>query len=188
MGVGVVGVGVVGVGVVGVGMVGVGVVAGGVPVPPPDFGGGVGRLLPYEEWCVGRLTGWVAVRLRTGVRLRTTGGAGFDVVVGADERRCACVAGGGGDGTATLAAGGEGAPEPGPEPEPIPIDRRWAGRLPVPESRIRAIAAPPSTSATSGGPARRASAQIARPLPRSLADNGPSSPFRTALLGLDPEI
>jgi hypothetical protein len=81
--------------------------------------------------------------------------------------------GGGGEGTATFAGGGEGgAPEP-----PIPIDRRWAGRRPVPESRISAIAAPPATNAINGAAARRRNPQIERPVPRSLAATGLVSPF-----------
>lgn len=123
-----------------------------------------------------RLTGCVFALLCTRAWVPAVGDADLDVLFGPAERWCVCAAGGG-DVTTTLAGGGEADTEPGPpDPGPTPIDRRCGGRSPVPEVRIRAIAAPPSTSATSGAAAARASTQIGRLLPRSLADNGLLSP------------
>jgi hypothetical protein len=56
-----------------------------------------------------------------------------------------------------------------PEPEP----ERSGGRCTVPESSSSAIAAAPRRSGSTGAATRRAIAQIARPIPPSLADNGP---------------
>jgi DNA-3-methyladenine glycosylase I len=69
-----------------------------------------------------------------------------------------------GDDTTTFSGGGEAEREP--------ID----GRCTVPESRSRAMAAAPRSSAITGTATRRAITQIPRQLPRSLADTG-RSPF-----------
>ena len=81
--------------------------------------------------------------------------------------------------TTTFCAGGRLEWEPGPATR---------GRCTVPELASRTVAPAPSRRGMSGAATRRAAIQIGRPVRRSLADNGPRSPFPTVLPRPRPRI
>jgi hypothetical protein len=168
-----------GVVVVGGGGGGVGVVTPG-PLPPPGVGGGVDFFPPLGDGCPERLTGLVAGppslpdEPPPAPTCAVGAGAGPDPFPCGPGRWCVRVLVGGAE-TMTFSVGAEPA---GVEPEP---DRIAGRRTVLPESRIRAIAAPPRTSAARGGPATRAIVRSTRPLPCSLADNGLYPPSETRL-------
>jgi hypothetical protein len=157
------------------------------PLPPLGVGVVVGSFPPLEGWCPVRLTGLVAGWPALGVEPppAATGAVGAGVGAGAildgTTRWCARLVVGD-EGTMTFSVGAELA---GGGPEP---DRVGGRRTVPPESRIRAIAAPPRMSAASGAPATRAIARNPRPFPCSSADTGPFPLPRLALPRPAPEI
>ena len=123
-----------------------------------------------EAWCgvEGAGVDDTGVAATTGAAEAVTAGAtevcGVECVVGAAARWCACLPSADGDTTIFAAGGGA------VERDPV------EGRCTVPESRSRAIAAPPRSSGIKGAATRRAATQTASHLPLSSAGTGLSSP------------